>query len=443
MRTLNLDTKNKVEQEVTVMGWVKAQRKMGKITFLDMRDRSAVLQVVIVPAELDDVSKELISKLKTEFCLAITGQVNKRQKPNVNLPTGEIEMLAKKIEILAEAEPLPWELGAEMKMDTFLDHLPLNYRDEKYQAVFKVQSEMTRSFREYMVGQQFTEIQFPKITSTATEGGANVFTVDYFGNKTYLAQSPQFYKQIMVGIFERVFCTGTVFRAEKHNTNRHINEYTTLDFEMGFIKDHTDVVQMTMGVLRYILKNLKEKHAAAFELLGVKFPTIPEDVPVVKLREAQKIIKDEFGEDCTKEPDLEPHQEKWLGEYAKRTWDSDFLVVTHYPVDKRPVYTMPDADDPGFTKSFDVLFRGCEIVTGGQRIHDYKMLLENMKKFGLKQKDFKFYLQAFKYGMPPEGGIGLGLERLTWQMLGLDNIKQATMFPRDRNRIDLPLHDET
>lgn len=442
MRTLNLQTTKNVEQEVTVMGWVKAQRKMGKITFLDMRDRSALLQVVIVPDELDDVSKELISKLKTEFCLAITGVINKRQKPNVNLPTGEVEMLAKKIEILAEAELLPWELGAEMKMDTFLDHLPLNYRDEKYQAVFKVQSEMTRSFREYLVGQQFTEIQFPKMTSIATEGGANVFTVDYFGNKAYLAQSPQFYKQIMVGIFERVFCTGTVFRAEKHNTNRHINEYTTLDFEMGFIKDHLDVVQMTIGVLRHIVKNLREKYASEFELLGASFPSIPEDVPVLKLREAQKIIKDEFGEDCTKEPDLEPHQEKWLGEYAKRTWDSDFLVVTHYPVDKRPVYTMPDADDPGFTKSFDVLFRGCEIVTGGQRIHGYKMLLENMKKFGLKQKDFTFYLQAFKYGMPPEGGIGLGLERLTWQMLGLDNIKQATLFPRDRNRIDLPLSDE-
>jgi nondiscriminating aspartyl-tRNA synthetase len=339
---------------------------------------------------------------------------------------------------MAEAEVLPWELGAEMKMDTFLDHLPLNYRDDRNQAIFKIQAEILRTFRRYLVDRGFTEIQFPKLIGSAPEGGANVFTLDYFGNKAYLAQSPQLYKQIMVGVFERVFCAGTVFRAEKHNTNRHINEYTSMDLEMGFIDDHRDVLRMQLDVLRVIIKSLQEKHAAEFELLRATFPILPTDVPIFKLREAQAIIKKEFGEDCSSEPDLEPHQERWICEYAKRTFNSDFVVITHYPTEKRPFYTMDDAEDVGFTKSFDILFRGCEIVTGGQRLNDYNALVEKIKKFGLNPKDFEFYLEAFKYGMPPEGGTGMGLERLTWQMLGLDSIKQATLFPRDQGRIDLP-----
>jgi nondiscriminating aspartyl-tRNA synthetase len=208
--------------------------------------------------------------------------------------------------------------------------------------------------------------------------------------------------------------------------------------EMGFIEDYRDVMNVQLDVLRAIIKNLQEKCSAEFELLKATFPNLPADVPVLKLREAQALIKKEFGEDCTNEPDLEPHHERWLGEYAQRTWHSDFIVITHYPTEKRPFYTMDDAGDVGFTKSFDILFRGCEIVTGGQRLNDYAALVEKIKKFGLKPQDFSFYLEAFKYGMPPEGGTGMGLERLTWQMLGLDSIKQATLFPRDQGRIDLP-----
>jgi nondiscriminating aspartyl-tRNA synthetase len=437
-RTTNKECLNKVGAEVLIKGWIKARRDMGKIVFLDMRDRSGVLQIVIVPKMLDEQSRLMLEKLRPECCLSIIGVINKREKSNVNLLTGEIEMLAKRIDLLAEAEVLPWELGAEMKMDTFLDHLPLNYRDERNQAIFKVQSEMMKTFRRYLVDRGFTEIQFPKLIGSAPEGGANVFTLDYFGNKAFLAQSPQLYKQIMVNVFERVFCSGTVFRAEKHNTNRHINEYTSLDMEMGFIEDYRDVMNVQLDVLRAIIKNLQEKCSAEFELLKATFPNLPADVPVLKLREAQALIKKEFGEDCTNEPDLEPHHERWLGEYAQRTWHSDFIVITHYPTEKRPFYTMDDAGDVGFTKSFDILFRGCEIVTGGQRLNDYAALVEKIKKFGLKPQDFSFYLEAFKYGMPPEGGTGMGLERLTWQMLGLDSIKQATLFPRDQGRIDLP-----
>ncbi len=442
MRILNKQTVNKIGEEVTVKGWIDARRNMGKIAFLDMRDRSAILQTVVVPAELDEESQKVVPELRPEYVLEITGIVQERgdKQKNELMATGTVELLAKQIKVLAKAETLPYDLNTEMKMDTYLNNLPLNLRSEKNKAVFKVQSALVQGFRKYLIGKDFTEFQCPKLVGGATEGGANVFTIDYFGNKAFLAQSPQFYKQKMVGVYERVFCTGNVYRAEAHDTNRHLSEYTSLDFEMGFIKDHHDVMQMVYGAVRGMVEEVKVQCAEELKILQATLPEMPENPPVMKLKEAQQILEDEYGEkDATKEHDFEPHQEKLIGEYAKKKWNSDFLFVTHYPVEKRPMYTMPDPDNPELTNSFDLLFRGTEIVTGGQRIHDYEQLVGNMKKFGLDPRDFEFYLQAFKYGMPPEGGIGMGLERVTWLLLGLDNIKQATLFPRDRVRIDVPI----
>jgi len=438
-RTLNLETNNKIGQEVMLQGWIKARRNMGKLVFLDMRDRSAVLQVVCVPSELDEASKNLLNDLRPEFVLQIRGIVNPRgeKQKNSDMATGMVEVLAKEITILAQAETLPYDLDAEMMMDTYLDNMPLNLRAEKKQAIFKIQAALIKGFRNYLLEHQFTEFQSPKIVAGATEGGANVFKLDYFGHKAFLAQSPQFYKQIMVGAFERVFTTGNVYRAEEHDTNRHINEYTSLDFEMGFIKDHTDVMHMVTGVMKNMILTVQSDCAAELKLLEATLPELPAEFPVMKLKDAQKLLETEFGEkDATKEPDLEPHQERLIGEYAKKTWNSDFIFLTHYPVEKRPAYTMEDEADPGFTKSFDMLFRGTEIVTGGQRINDFEKLKNNLVKFGFNPDHFQYYLQAFKYGMPPEGGIGMGLERVTWQLLGLDNIKKATLFPRDQMRID-------
>jgi len=438
-RVLNIETNNQVGQEVLIKGWIKARRNMGKLVFLDMRDRSAVLQVVCVPAELNEESKNILNDLRPEFALEIKGIVNPRgeKQKNLDMATGTVEVLAKEITILAQAETLPYDLDAEMMMDTYLDNMPLNLRSEKKQAVFKVQASLIKGFRNYLIEHQFTEFQCPKIVAGATEGGANVFKLDYFGNKALLAQSPQFYKQTMVGVFERVFTTGNVYRAEEHDTSRHINEYTSLDFEMGFIKDHTDVMDMVSGVIKNMILTVQNDCSAELKLLEATLPELPNEFPVMKLKDAQKILEDQFGEaNATKEPDLEPHQERLIGEYAKKTWNSDFIFLTHYPVEKRPMYTMEDEFDPGYTKSFDMLFRGTEIVTGGQRIHDYEKLKANMVKFGFNPEHFQYYLQAFKYGMPPEGGIGMGLERVTWQLLGLDNIKKATLFPRDQVRID-------
>jgi nondiscriminating aspartyl-tRNA synthetase len=240
----------------------------------------------------------------------------------------------------------------------------------------------------------------------------------------------------MVGVFERVYAVGNVYRAEKHATTRHINEYTSLDAEMGFINDHTDIMALETRLLRALVEQLRENCAGEFALLSATLPTTPETFPSMKLREALELIYKETGRDNRAEPDLEPEDERWLSEWALREEGSDFLFITHYPVSKRPMYTMEDPEDPGYTKSFDLLFRGVEITTGGQRRHQYDNLVEGIRNKGLDPEKFSYYLQAFRYGMPAHGGWGMGLERLTQKMLGLANVKEATLFPRDINRID-------
>ena len=335
---------------------------------------------------------------------------------------------------------LPFEEDTELNIDTYFDYMPLTLRTKEKQAIFKVQAVIIQAFREFLVSEEFTEVQAPKIIGEDAEGGAEVFSVDYFGNKAFLATSPQFYKQIMMGVFERVFMTGNVFRAEKHSTTRHLNEYTSLDFEMGFIQDHHDIMKMENRLLKFVMEKLKEKCAKEFALLKAEIPEVPDEIPFMKLREAQEILEKEYGEKCVGEPDLEPQHERELCEYAKKTFNSDFIFITHYPVEKRPMYTYEDENDKGFTKSFDLLFRGVEITTGGQRIHKYEDLVKGIERKGLNPEKFSFYLQAFKYGMPKHGGIGMGLERLTAKLLGIQNVKEATLFPREINRIDTLLN---
>jgi nondiscriminating aspartyl-tRNA synthetase len=246
----------------------------------------------------------------------------------------------------------------------------------------------------------------------------------------------------MVGVFERVFAIGNVYRAEKHSTTRHLNEYTSMDIEMGFITDHRDVMDMETRLMRHIASHLRETVSREFQLLGAEIPEVPEKIPYLKLREAQELIFRETGKDKRAEPDLEPEDERWLCEWSKREHGSDFCFVTHYPVSKRPFYTYEDENDPGYTKSFDLLFRGVEITTGGQRRHAYQNLIDGARAKGLDPENFSFYLQAFKYGMPPHGGWGMGLERLTAKFLDLPNVKLATLFPRDINRIDIRLSSD-
>lgn len=441
MRTLIKDSINRVGAEIVINGWVQTRRNLGKIIFLDIRDGSGLVQVVCAPSELGsdyDVAKEV----RQEFVVEIAGVVNKRNEKNINpaLITGTVEILAKDFKILAKAESLPLDPADEkMGLDVYLDLLPLTLRTEKNRALFKIQAEIINAFRSFLISYDFVEFQCPKIVGASTEGGANVFKVDYFGQPAFLAQSPQFYKQIMVGVFERVFTIGNVYRAEEHATTRHINEYTSLDLEFGFITDHLDVINLEIEFLRFLKGFLAERVGAELKLWDYQEMKIPKDIPIMKLRQAQELIKKETGVNHTNEPDLEPSEEQWLGKYTLKQHDSDFIFITHYPTAKRPMYTYPDEADLEFTKSFDLLFRGIEVTTGGQRINDYEQLVANIKKWGMQPENFKFYLEAFKYGMPPEGGLAIGLERMTARLLGIDNIKHATLFPRDLNRIDLQI----
>ena len=408
------------------------------MAFFDFRDRSSVIQgVVFGKPEVLEVAKTV----SEESPLAVTGIVNKRPEKGVNdkVPNGDIELEITSIEVLNLSEAMPFDMSAELNLETILDNRPLTLRRPHDRAIFKIQATITRAYGEYMRSQGFTEFQAPKIVGGDAEGGAEVFKVDYFkGVKASLATSPQLYKQIMVGVFERVFTYATAFRAEKSATTRHLSEYTSLDMEMGFIKDHTDLMRMETGLMKYISTEIGKVNAAELEILGMELPKLPEEdlFPHYKLREAQELIKEKTGKDKVGEPDLEPEDERWLCEYAASELGSDFIFITHYPVSKRPFYTYEDENDPGFTKSFDLLFRGVEVTTGGQRIHSLETLKDKLAAKKMDASNFDFYFQAFKYGIPPHGGWGMGLERLTQKFCGVHNVKEATLFPRDINRID-------
>lgn len=423
-------------KEVLINGWVDVARLQGKMAFFDFRDRSGKVQGVVFgkPEVL-----EMANQLKVAYVVAITGIVNERPEKmrNDKVQNGDIELEITKIQIISAAESMPFDMDSELNLDTLLDYRPLTLRREHERAIFKIQSEILVMYRSFLNSEGFTEFQAPKLVGGDAEGGAEVFKVKYFkGVEASLATSPQLYKQIMVGVFERVFAVGPTFRAEKSATTRHLSEISMLDLEMAFIKDHTDVITLTTKLMRAITEHINTTCAAELALLNMPLALAPEVFPVLTLREAQQLILKETGVDKTKEPDLEPEDERFLCEYANKNLGSDFVFVTHFPTSKRPFYTHIDPTNPEFTRSFDLLFRGLEMCSGGQRVHNYDELVERIKSKGLDPDKFQFYLQAFKYGIPPHGGIGLGLERLTAKFSGVANVKEATLFPRDINRID-------
>ena len=438
-RVLIKNLHDHIDERVTVAGWVDVRRDHGKLVFIDVRDRSGLVQTVAIPKH--EAAHEAARELRPEWVVECTGVVQRRSEKTVHKEAamGDIEIALTDIKVLSRAHELPFEKDADLNMDTRLDFIPLTHRSKQSRAIFAVQSEIVKAYRDFLFREDFVEIQVPKIVGGDAEGGAAAFEVEYFGKKAFLATSPQLYKQIMVGVFERVFTTTSVYRAEKHSTTRHINEYTSLDFEFGFIRDHTDVMDLKERLIKHILNHVKETCSEQCELLGAEIPEMRNPIPRTTLTEAQEILKNEYGVDCVGEPDLDPEHERLLSDYMKKKHESDFVFVTHYPVSKRPFYTYEDENNPGFTKSFDLLFRGLEITTGGQRIHDYARLKRNIETWGLDPEAFSFYLQAFKYGLPPEGGCATGLERLTAKLLNINNVKRATLFPRDINRIDMPL----
>lgn len=437
-RTLIIDTLNKINQKVLLKGWVNICRDHGKIVFLDLRDSSGLIQAVLDPQKIS-------IDLHPQDVIEVLGMVTARPEKliNKNIPTGKVEIQAEKITILAKAKELPFDMGApELKMElpTILDYRSLTLRHPKVLAIFKVQETILQTFRATLKKQGFTEISVPTIVATATEGGSEVFPIEYFDKKAYLAQSPQFYKQIMVGVFERVFTTAHAYRAEPSVTTRHMTEYVGLDAEMGFINDWTEIMDMAELVVKSIFQAVQTQCANELKLFRAALPKTAVKTPRIKLAEAQEIIFKRTKVDHREQPDLDPEDEREICRWALAEKGSDLVFITHYPTKKRPMYTYPDPHNPEDTLSFDMIGKGVEWITGGQRINNFEQLIANIKKWGCDPKNFAIpYLQAFQYGMPPEGGFCLGLERITQNILGLANVREATLFPRDMTRIDIRL----
>ncbi len=419
-----------IGQTVKVNGAVHTIRDMGNVAFVILRKRDGLLQCVY---EKGGSSFEL-KELKEAATVEVTGTVAGSGKA----PHG-IEIRMKELRILSEpAAPMPlpvakWKLNTSLEAK--LNYRPISLRNLRERARFRIQEGLVRGFRDFLYGEGFTEIHTPKIGAKSAEGGANLFRLDYFHRPAVLQQSPQFYKQMMVGVFDRVFETAPVFRAEKHNTKRHLNEYTSLDFEMGYIEGFEDIMAMETGYLQYAMKLLEEEYADELKTLGIELPKT-DRIPAVRFDEIKRLVSEEYGRKIRSPYDLEPEEEVLISRYAKEKWDADFVFVTHYPSRKRPFYAMDDPEDPGYTLSFDLLFRGMEITTGGQRIHDYGSLLAKMEQRGMTDEGMEQYLSAFKYGMPPHGGLGIGLERLTMKLTGDDNVRETTLFPRDMSRLE-------
>ncbi len=436
-RIFNKETIKNIGQKARVAGWINSRRVHGKVLFIDLRDKSGILQVVF-----GEKNKEIYTQaqeLRPEWVVEITGTVQKRPEGMINpeIETGEIELQAESIKILAKSEQLPFDIQElKVSLPTLLDYRPLTFRNQKIMAIFKIEDEIINSFRKTLRNLQFTEFQAPLIVPTNAEGGAAVFRIDYYDYDAYLTQSPQLYKQIMLNGFERVFTVNKVFRAEPSVTTRHLAEYTSLDMEMAFIDSWEDLMEIVETVIRNMLSDVKNNCSKELKILGAVLPQLSDKFPQFKMREAQQIIFERTKRNNRKEPDLEPADEKEICDFAKEKYGSEVVFITHYPTKKRPFYTHPDPADEEYTLSFDLLCRGLEVITGGQRINDYAQLISNIKKWGNDPKDFEYYLQTFKYGMPPEGGFAIGSERVVKQLLGLENVREASLFPRDMERID-------
>lgn len=407
---------------VTLRGWVHRRRPLATVTFLVLRDRTGLAQVVVRPADGQAVPPE-------ETVVEVSGIATANEQA-----PGGIEVTSPTVTLLTDPAVTPpvelWRPTLDVALPTLLDHAAVAWRHPAQRARWEVAAASLRGFREVLDAQGFTEVHSPKIVASATESGANVFPVDYFGRPAFLAQSPQFFKQQLVGVFERVYEVGPVFRAEPHDTVRHLAEYVSLDVELGFVRDHRDVLGVLRGVLAGMVAAVHEHAGAAVAAQGLAVPVVPEEIPVIHFADALALVGAPADE-----PDLAPEHERVLGRWALAEHGSDFLAVEGYPMAKRPFYTHPQPDDPRWSNSFDLLFRGLELVTGGQRLHRYADYVAAITARGEDPAAYATYLEAFEHGMPPHGGFAIGLERWTARLTGVANIREVTLFPRDLHRL--------
>lgn len=429
------DAIDKIGQTVELSGWAANIRNHKKVIFIDLRDRSGIIQVV---------GGEELKTISSEDVVRIKGIVKKRPDNLINpkLMTGKVEITVENFTMLAKSATPPFDMSKDdlnVSLPILLDYRALTLRHPKIAAIFKVQETVIDAFRQGLKKKQFIEFQSPVIIPETAEGGADVFQVQYFDHKAYLSQSPQFYKQIMVGVFEKVFTVNKTLRAEPSVTTRHLAEVTTLDVEFGFIDNWTDILDTAEYILNYIIGEVKKRNTVELEKYQATLPQISHPIPRLKLREAQEIIFQRTGRDCRQESDLQPEDEREIGRWALETKQSDLVFITHYPVVKRPFYTFEDPDDLGHTLSFDIIGCGMEWCTGGQRINEFDILVKKARERKIDIKKSELYLQAFRYGMPAEGGFAIGSERVVMGILGLGNIREASLFPRDMDRVDIRL----
>ena len=414
----------KAEEGTTIIleGAVHSIRDMGEIAFVILRKREGLIQTVWEEGKTD---MEL-SEIREGDYIHVTGQIKDEERA----PHGKEVRLSTIRHLSHVSCPLPlpidkWKLNTSLEAK--LDRRSLSLRNIRERARFRIQEGIVRGFRDFLYEQGFTEIHTPKIGAKSAEGGANMFRLSYFHRPAVLQQSPQLYKQMMVGVFDRVFETGPVFRAE--------NEYTSLDFEMGYIHSFLDICAMETGFLQYTMNLLEKEYSKELKLLNITLPDV-EKIPYVRFDEAKRLVSEKYNRKIRNPFDLEPEEEELIGKYFKEEYNADFVFVTHYPSKKRPFYAMDDPEDTRYTLSFDLLYHGLEITTGGQRIHDLSMLEEKIQEKGMTEEGLEQYLDAFRFGMPPHGGLGIGLERLTMQLLGEDNVREACLFPRDMSRLE-------
>ena len=427
-RTLAADLPSYADQPGTpirLSGWIHRRRRLSGLSFVVVRDRSGTAQVVVK----DEATLAEVESLTEETTVDVVGVTS----PNPQAPGG-VEVVDPVFTALTDPATTPpielWRPTITAGLPTLLDHAQVTLRHPLRQAAWQLAAASLHGFRSTLDATGFTEVQSPKLVESATESGANVFEVDYFGRPAYLAQSPQFYKQVLVGVFERVYEIGPVFRAEPHDTVRHLAEYVSLDVELGFIDDHRDVIAVLRDVVAGMVAGIHERAPRAVELLGIDVPDVPDEIPLLHFREALEIAGAPADE-----PDLAPAHERTLGVWAKEKYGSDFVVVEGYPTAHRAFYSHPDPADPQWSRSFDLIFRGIELVSGAQRLHRYDDYVATLKARGLPQEPYEGYIDAFRYGVPPHGGFAIGLERWTGRLLEADNIREVTLFPRDLHRL--------
>ncbi len=434
MRILSSDLSNHTGKSAEISGWLHKKRGLGALTFIVVRDRGGLVQVVVA----DEAEQEKLRGIQVGSILRITGEVVAEQRA-----MGGVEIHEPKItvEVPVEATPLieidkPIDHTPD-NLDTLFEHRVISLRNVTEQGIFKIQTAVGDAAREYLQSQHFTEFHSPKLLAEATEGGSEVFKLDYFGREATLAQSAQLYKQMMVGVFERAFEFGATYRAEPSMTTRHMSEYITIDAEMGFIESFQDILDVLSGLMNHVIEQTWSKHENELLALKAEKPLIIKDIPKIPMAKLHELYTAATGQDTTKEKDPTPAEERWVSEYAAKEFGSEAIFVTEFPSSEMKFYHHQNEINPAVTDRADLIFRGVEIVTVSQREHRYDKLVEQLKAMGgdPSHPGFKYYLQAFEYGLPAHAGFGLGLERLTQKLIGLNNVKEATLFPRDLNRL--------